>query len=210
MGRRLTALLLPPLAAATLVAVPISVSAPAAAAGIGAAVIEPDRTQPFDYDVMSASALDSKYEGFPVHCVAVRDVSTPYVIPEIDAAFSMPDERAYRYLEVYLAGPGGEAGDLGEEAQVATVIEHYDAPSAGDSVVHQDGVNADAVLCITWPESQTTPSTDQPSVTGPVVETDRVADSGSAARLGLAAAATALVTAAGAVFVGRRRQGVHR
>ena len=45
---------------------------------------------------------------------------------------------------------------------------------------------------------------------GPVVETERVADTGSTAGLGMAAAATALAAGLGAMAFSRRRQGNHR
>jgi hypothetical protein len=211
MHRRLTTLCLP-LMGAALVAAPIAVAAPAAAAGIRTAVIEPERSFPYDYDVMGAVEPTKKYidEGFPARCKAFRDIPTPYVVPEIDDAIQPSVDRDYSYLTMYISGPGVELEDAGEGEQVATVIEEYRTPSPGDIVVHQDGVNADAVLCYMWPESQTTPSADQTSVTGPVVETDRVGERRWPGSLGLAAAVAALVAGVGGVVVSRRRQGAHR
>ena len=84
------------------------------------------------------------------------------------------------------------------------------------------GKNISHVIWCTIPKKTTTtppprtsppvtkPPVTKPPVTGPVVETDRVADTGSAAGLGMAAAATVLAAGLGAVAFSRRRQGNHR
>lgn len=107
----------------------------------------------------------------------------------------------------------GGANQQGNEAN-----ELYFFPYAGDQLSHATSGNSHVILCIaeieepTEPEEpeEETPTKPKPPVKGPVVETDRVADTGSAAGLGLAAAATVLVAGAGVLVVSRRRQGAHR
>ena len=102
------------------------------------------------------------------------------------------------------------------------------APKAaqGNTVTAVAGKNISHVILCTVPKKTTTPPprtsppvtkppvtkppVTKPPVTGPVVETDRVADTGSAAGLGMAAAATVLAAGLGAVAFSRRRQGNHR
>ena len=59
------------------------------------------------------------------------------------------------------------------------------------------------------PPVGTPPADTPPASTPPVIETDRV-DGGSGAGLGLFGAAAALLLGAGAIVIGRRRQGDHR
>jgi hypothetical protein len=82
-------------------------------------------------------------------------------------------------------------------------------PEEGDVVPAVADKDISHVIWCTVPKT-TTPPVTTPPVTGPPVETDRVADTGSAAGLGLALGATALVAGAGAMVVSRRRQGAHR
>jgi hypothetical protein len=95
------------------------------------------------------------------------------------------------------------------------------APKAaqGNTVTAVAGQNLEVILCIAEYADEVSPSPSptvstkpsvKPTVTGPVVETDRVADSASVPGLGLAAAGTALVAGAGALVLSRRRQGSHR
>jgi hypothetical protein len=101
-------------------------------------------------------------------------------------------------LAVTKAGAGDEAN-----------LVFFD-PMAGDVVPGVDDKDISHYILCTVPKTTTPPPSTNPPVTGPPVETDRVADTGSAAGLGLALGATALVAGAGAMIVSRRRQGAHR
>src|SRR5918994_168691 len=65
----------------------------------------------------------------------------------------------------------------------------------------------DPYLIAELEDDTSTPTPSKP--TGPVVETDRVADTGSTTALGVFAAG-AMIAGAGALFLSRRRQGAHR
>ncbi len=138
------------------------------------------------------------------------EIEDAFAASDIEEAFPETDIEDLAYvIAVVKAGSGEEASEVVWE------------PMAGDELSHSnEKENSHIILCIAEVEDETTPPTStppttkppvtKPPVTGPVVETDRVADTGSAAGLGLALGATALVAGAGAMIVSRRRQGAHR
>ncbi|HOB80631.1 MAG TPA: hypothetical protein PLO87_07440 [Ornithinibacter sp.] len=114
-----------------------------------------------------------------------------------------------------------------EEGQYPNQVWWAPKAAQGNTVTAVAGKNISHVIWCTIPKKTTTtppprtsppvtkppvtkPPVTKPPVTGPVVETDRVADTGSAAGLGMAAAATVLAAGLGAVAFSRRRQGNHR
>lgn len=113
-----------------------------------------------------------------------------------------------------------------EEGQYPNQVWWAPKAAQGNTVTAVAGKNISHVILCTVPKKTTTPPprtsppvtkppvtkppVTKPPVTGPVVETDRVADTGSAAGLGMAAAATVLAAGLGAVAFSRRRQGNHR
>lgn len=211
MHRRVLKSLAPLVGAAALIAAPIAFAAPAAAA-----VIAPDETIPFDSELLDPAAWEdilAEEEDIDALCESFGDIPTPVDIPDIEQLFELgpdtdPADFGY-YLAVLSTIPDPES----EEDPAG--LELYWEPSVGDELEHAAGDNGEVILCIAEFEDEPTvtptPTTSaKPTVTGPVVETDRVADTGPAAGLGMAAAATALVAGAGALFVGRRRQGSHR
>src|ERR687897_409694 len=105
------------------------------------------------------------------------------------------EDRAY-VLAVVKAGNTDKANEI------------YEEPEAGHYLSHATSENSHIILCSAELEDDTsTPTPSKP--TGPVVETDRVADTGSTTALGVFAAG-AMIAGAGALFLSRRRQGAHR
>ena len=93
-----------------------------------------------------------------------------------------------------------------EEEQNANLAWWKDGKAAqGNIVTAVDGKDISHVIWCTVPDKKTPP----PS-TPPVVDTDRVETTGAGANLGLVGAASALLIGAGAIVLGRRRQGAHR
>lgn len=208
MHRRVLKSLAPLVGAAALIAAPIAFAAPAAAA-----VIEPDQIIPFERELLDPATWEDIFaeeDGVDTWCESFGDIPTPVEIAEIDDAFELPgdaDPADFGYYAAVLAG-FPEQGDKGEPD-----LELYVEPLPGDELEHAAGQNVEVILCIAEFEDEATSSPSpsvKPTVTGPVVETDRVADTGPAAGLGMATAATALIAGAGALFAGRRRQGSHR
>lgn len=211
MHRRVLKSLLPLVGAAALIAAPIALAAPASASSVTTAVITPDETVPFDEDLNHPEYWEeylAEVEDIDAWCVKDDTIDKPYTIPAIDDAFELAAGESaddYAYVLAVLKGGADEFAN-----------ELYWEPSAGDQLSHSNAGNSHVILCIAALEAQPTPPattkppTTKPPVTGPVVETDRVADTGSAADLGLALAAAALVAGAVAMTVSRRRQGAHR
>lgn len=203
--RRLLKSLVPLVGAAALIAAPIAFAAPASAAGISAAVIAPDESIPFDEDLNHVEYWEeylAEEEGIDAWCAKNEDIGDPFTIPSIDEIWDAEEGENWDDYDYVLAVLKGGAAEGAHEL--------YWEPSEGDELSHADAGNSHVILCIAELEDEPTPPVTTPPVTGPVVETDRVADTGSAAGLGLAAAATALVAGIGAMMFGRRRQGSHR
>ncbi len=219
MHRRVIKSLVPLVGAAALVAVPLALAAPASAAPIMSAVLVPDDTMPFDEDRNHEGYWEDflwEEEGIEALCVkepeeeSESNLADPYTIPEIDELFEAEEGVELEYALAVLKGGAGQ--DPEKDAH-----ELYWWPEAGDQLSHTWYGNSHVILCATEVEpeepevpEEETPTKPKPPVKGPVVETDRVADTGSAAGLGLAAAATVLVAGAGVLVVSRRRQGDHR
>lgn len=229
MHRRVLKSFAPLVGAAALIAAPIAFAAPASAA-----VIAPDETIPFDPELLDPAAWEEilgEEEDIDAWCESFGEIPTPVDIPEIEDLFELgsdEDPADFGYVLAVLTGTSIWQGEETEPTEEESTQESapteedvrlapsghelYWEPSVGDELVHADEDNAELILCIAEFEEETTPTppVSKPPVTGPVVETDRVADTAPAAGLGLAAAATGLVAGAGALLVGRRRQGSHR
>jgi LPXTG-motif cell wall-anchored protein len=178
---------------AALVVAPIALLAPSAHAAV---LDDPDAVVPF--------SSGANQPGFWVDWLEdERDITGAVCFDEPvsgnDETFTLPepDEGTMYVLAVTKAGAGEEANWV------------FFDPEAGDVVTAQGGKEiSHLILCTVKETAPSTPTTPKPP-TGPVVETDRVADTGSSTGLGLLAGG-ALLAAAGAFFLGRRRQGTHR
>ena len=194
MHRRLVKSLATMMGAAALVVAPIALIAPAAQADH---VLTPDdvlENDPF-YNDENNWVATLEDDGFVnVECIKVEgaDLTDPYLIPELE-----DEDRAY-VLAVVKAGNTDKANEI------------YEEPEAGHYLSHATSENSHIILCSAELEDDTSTPTPTPTKpTGPVVETDRVADTGSTTTLGVLAAG-AMIAGAGALFLSRRRQGAHR
>ena len=192
MHRRLVKSLATMMGAAALVVAPIALIAPAAQADH---ILTPDEVlenDPF-YNDENNWVATLEEDGFVnVECIKYEgdDLTDPFVIPDLE------DEDRFYVLAVVKGGSGEDANEL------------YFEPEAGHILAHTDEANSHIILCSADVEEDTsTPTPSKP--TGPVVETDRVADTGSTTALGVFAAG-AMIAGAGALFLSRRRQGAHR
>ncbi|MDF3046845.1 MAG: hypothetical protein K0R30_3073 [Ornithinibacter sp.] len=192
MHRRLVRSVATMMGAAALVVAPIALLAPAAQADH---VLTPDSFLPGEpeYNDEDNWAAQLEEDGFVnVVCIKVEgeELTDPYLIPELE-----DEDRAY-VLAVVKAGNTAKANEI------------YEEPEAGHYLSHATSENSHIILCSAELEDDTsTPTPSKP--TGPVVETDRVADTGSTTALGVFAAG-AMIVGAGALFLSRRRQGAHR
>ena len=200
MHRRFVKSLASVMGAAALVIAPVALLAPAAQADH---TLEPDGVLPnesfFNNEDTWVDVLEE--DGFVnVECVKIEgaELTDPYLIPELE------DEDRFYVVAVVKGGSGDDANEV------------YEEPEAGHYLSHTDEANSHIILCTAEEEddtstptpSKTTPGT-TPTKTGPVVETDRVDETGSTSALGVIAGG-ALVAGAGALFLSRRRQGAHR
>lgn len=204
----------PLVGAAALIAAPVAFAAPAFAA-----VIEPDDSIPFDPELLDPTVWEdilAEEEDVDAWCESFGDIRTPLYIPDVIDAFQLPEDAEPADFGYYLAVLAGFPEEGTEEDPD---LELYWEPSVGDEIEHAAGQNLEVILCVAEYEDEVSPSPSptvstkpsvKPTVTGPVVETDRVGDSASVPGLGLAAAGTALVAGAGALVLSRRRQGSHR
>jgi LPXTG-motif cell wall-anchored protein len=194
MHRRLVRSLATMMGAAALVVAPIALIAPAAQADH---VLTPDSFLPGEpeYNDEDNWAAQLEEDGFVnVVCIKVEgeELTDPYLIPELE-----DEDRAY-VLAVVKAGNTAKANEI------------YEEPEAGHYLSHATSENSHIILCSAELEDDTSTPTPTPTKpTGPVVETDRVADTGSTTALGVFAAG-AMIVGAGALFLSRRRQGAHR
>lgn len=208
MHRRLLKPLAAVIGAAALMVAPIALAAPASAASIIAAPIDPDETWEHEPEYNDPVFWEEWiYEELEVEawCVKEEPIDKPYTIPAIEDLFELEEGEDYDDYAYILAVLKGGANQEGNDAN-----ELYFDPSAGDELSHATSGNSHVILCIAELEDEPTPPVTTPPVTGPVVETDRVADTGPVAGVGMAAGAAALIAGVGAMMFGRRRQGNHR
>ena len=196
MHRRFVKSLASVMGAAALVIAPAALLAPAAQANH---VLTPDEVlenDPF-YNNEDNWVGVLEEEGFVnVECEKIEGaaLTDPFLIPELE------DEDRFYVVAVVKGGSGDDANEV------------YNEPEAGHYLSHGSAGNSHIILCTAEEEDETstpTPSKTTPTKTGPVVETDRVADTGSTTALGVIAGG-ALIAGAGALFLSRRREGAHR
>ncbi len=199
MHRRFVKSLASVMGAAALVIAPVALLAPAAQA---AHTLEPDDVLPNDpyFNNEDNWVIELEKDGFVnVECEKIEGaaLTDPFLIPEL------ADEDRFYVVAVVKGGSGDEANEL------------YFEPEAGHYLSHGSAGNSHIILCTAEEEDETstpTPSKSTPGTptkTGPVVETDRVSDTGSTTALGVIAGG-ALIAGAGALFLSRRREGAHR
>ena len=205
MHRRLVTSFASIMGAAALVATPLALVAPAAqAAPVVSAVIPPDETWDFDEDYNHEEFWEqflAEEEDIDALCVKEEPVSDPYTIPEISELFDVPEDVEAAYVLAVVKG--------GADQDDNDAIELYWEPEAGDQLSHATKTNSFVILCIAELEDETSTPTPSKTPTGPVVETDGVAPAGSPNVLAPIAAG-AILAGAGALLLGRHRQGTHR
>ncbi|MEO5610674.1 MAG: hypothetical protein ABIQ61_00725 [Ornithinibacter sp.] len=221
MRRRLLSSTVGVLGAAALIAGPIVLAAPASAAPIATAVITPDESLPFDPALNHPDWWEqwlSDNDDIDATCIKVEPVAKPYTIPSISDVFEVSESDNAEYVLAVVKGGAGQDPD-----KDANQIYRY--PAAGDQLAHPYYGNSHVILCIADTETETetppassppvtsppvtSPPVSSPPATGPVVETDRPS-SGPGANLGMLAAISLAVAAAGFAIFGRRREGTHR
>ena len=189
MYRRLVKSFATMMGAYALLVAPIALAAPAHASVVSAEqqFLEPDDVVPFSIEANDPDFWERYLAGDPGYAYAVctkddNPGDSPYVVPD---------------LRIILA-----VVILNDGLEVETANEVYLRPPAG-SLIEHDGL-LHAIVCT--PEQQGP----LPTSTAPVVETDRVGDTGGTSAAVVVVAAGALTAGAGALLLSRRRQGALR
>ncbi len=187
MHRRLVNSFATMMGASALLAASLALAAPAHAAVVAAeqAFLEPDDVVPFSLEATEEDYWERYLaeKGY-AYAMCTKDDSpgdSPYEVPN---------------LRIVLA-----VVILNDGLEVETANEVYLRPPAG-SLIEHDGL---LHVFVCTPEQQGP----LPTSTAPVIETDRVGDTGGSTAAVVVAAGT-LTAGAGALLLSRRRQGAHR